>query len=168
MVVELLARLFVRFAASLSLRSLSSEAMDFTPVFGFVQNQMGQRVDQAMLALALLASAKALAHMGRAGGVRALRAMFGIEEVAEDTVDQVEWRGPPSPRRLDPGFEDVTPDVLEEPQPQQQQQMQTTVASSTIVLGQPGYVQQEVQKYEPKIAPVEDEQVGFKTALANT
>ena len=54
------------------------------------------------------------------------------------------------------------------PQPQPQQQQQQAASSSVIAIGQPGYVAQEVQKYEPKQDNVmEDDQLIHKTILAS-
>ena len=81
------------------------------------------------------------------------------------------------PRRIDEAFDAATPEEagwarlgnqntppqLQQPQPQQQQQQQQQqqpATSSAATMGQPGYVLQGTQKYEPntKNAPVDDQQ----------
>lgn len=117
------------------------------------------------------------------------------QQQSEDSMGKVEQPSPPRPRRIEEQFEDVTPEEAawaqlnnnsppqptkrQQPQqqPEQQQQpiaqtqvlVQQLVTSSKDAIGQPGYVLQEVQKYEPnkKIGLVEDEQQ-HKTAPAMT
>ena len=77
-----------------------------------------------------------------------------------------EQPSPQRPRRIEKEFEDVTREEAAWAQlsnniaPQQQQQQAIVqVISSTTAVGQPGFVQQEKQKYEQKtVAQLEEEQ----------
>ena len=92
-----------------------------------------------------------------------------VQSVSEGRATNGDQHSPLEPRRIDNELDKV--DEQQQPQQQQQQQQpqpQLAASSSTTMMGQPGYVLQEAQKYEPKTLAQVEEERRQNTALSTT